>query len=226
MNTSLKTAILLGGTGLTGGILLELLLRDPRYGKIVLFSRSGVGFSHPKLEEHLGDMLHLEEFRKVFRGDVVFCCIGTTRTRTPRKKVYREIDLGIPVTAAGLARENGIPSFIVVSAMGANPRSRLFYNRTKGKMEEGVLAKGVPGTYILRPSLIAGKRKERRPGEWIAKQLMKVFNLVLVGPLDRFRSIDPESIARAMLWLAANTYDNSRIPSDEIRRLAGKYRAA
>lgn len=224
MNTTPKTAILLGATGLTGGILLELLLKDPRYGKIVLLSRSGVGFSHPKIEEHLGDMLHLEQFKEVFHGDVVFCCIGTTRNRTPRKKLYREIDMGIPVNAARLARENGIPAFLVVSAMGANPRSRLFYNRTKGQMEEGVREQGIPRTHILRPSLIAGKRKERRPGEWLAKQIMSVFNLVLVGPLDRFRSIDPESIARAMLWLADNSWKEERITSDVIRRLGSKYK--
>lgn len=215
-----KTAIILGATGLTGGKLLEMLLEDPDYDKVKLFSRSSVGLSHPKLEEYLGDMLQLQKFEKEFLGDIVFCCIGTTKSKTPDKEFYKKIDFGIPKSAAELARNNNIKAFIVVSALGANAKSSVFYNRIKGEMEQAVLEAELPKTYILQPSLIGGKRKEKRVGEWVFKQVMKLVNIALVGPLDKFRSISPEAIAKCMAWLAKNDYDEVRIESDKIKQIA------
>ncbi|HET8802964.1 MAG TPA: NAD(P)H-binding protein, partial [Aequorivita sp.] len=115
-----KTAIILGATGLTGSILLEKLLQDASFLKIKLFSRSSVEKSSPKIEEHLIDMFQLENHSEAFTADVVFCCIGTTKAKTPDKETYKKIDYGIPVTAAKLAKQNGIETFIVISAMGAD----------------------------------------------------------------------------------------------------------
>tara|TARA_R110000751_G_scaffold93658_3_gene182824 strand:- start:638 stop:1345 length:708 start_codon:yes stop_codon:yes gene_type:complete len=214
-----KTAIILGATGLTGGCLLQMLLNDERYIKIRLFSRSSIGFSHPKLEEHLVDLLNLESYKTNFLADEVFCCVGTTKAKTPDTEMYRKIDFGIPVSAAKISRINGIETFMVISSMGANSKSGVSYNRIKGEMEEAVLKCGIPNTYILQPSLIGGKREEKRIGEWLAKQFMKVLNFVLVGPLEKYRSIDPEVIAGSMVWLANNNYDSVRIQSDEIKRI-------
>lgn len=217
-----KTAIILGATGLTGGKLLELLLEDPDYSQIKLFSRSSVGISHPKIKEFLGDMLQLDDFSEEFTGDIVFCCIGTTKSKTPDREAYKNIDFGIPKSAASLAKRHGIQTFIVISALGANPKSRIFYNRIKGQMEAAVSEESISQTYILQPSLIGGKRKEKRTGEWIFKQLMKLMQIVLVGPLDKFRPISPEHIGKCMMWLAENEYHDVRIPSDEIKRIAQK----
>ncbi len=140
----------------------------------------------------------------------------------PPTTLYRKIDYGIPVAAAKLARENKVPTFIVMSSLGANPGSRVFYSRTKGQMEAAVCEAGVSRTYILRPSVIAGKRGEVRPGEWVIRQLMKALNVVLAGPLARYRSISPEDIARCMIWLANHAYATTLIPSDEIREIAQK----
>lgn len=216
----MKTAIILGATGLTGGKLLELLLNDPNYTKIKLFSRSSVGISDPKIEEYLGDMFNLNDFKGQFTGEEVFCCIGTTKSKTPNKEFYKKIDFGIPKSAALLAKENGIKTFIVISALGANAKSPIFYNRIKGQMEEAVLQMQISKTHILQPSLIGGKREERRIGEWIFKQLMKVANLVMAGPLKKYKSIHPISIAKAMVWIANNEYERVRIPSDVIQDLA------
>lgn len=220
MITKGKTAIVLGATGLTGGLLLQLLLEDERYKKVLLFSRHGIGFAHPKMEEHLVDLMALEEQGALFRADEVFCCIGTTRAKTKSKKKYRKIDFGIPVSAAKLCKQNGIDSFLVISALGANAGSSLFYNRIKGEMENAVLQEGIKKVHILRPSLISGKREEIRIGEWLLRQLMKGLNLVCVGPLEKFRSIAPETIAKAMVWLANNPYGNNRIASDKIKEIA------
>ncbi|MBU2948447.1 nucleoside-diphosphate sugar epimerase [Zobellia uliginosa] len=220
MEAQTKTAIILGATGLTGGVLLRILLEDDRYGKIKLFSRSSVGITHWKIEEHLGNLMQLEQFEIDFTAEDVFCCIGTTKSKTPDKETYRNIDYGIPVTAAKLASKNGIISFLAISSMGANSKSSVFYNRLKGEMEERVLKEKSKNTYLLRPSLISGNREEKRAGEWIFKQVMKGVNLVLVGPLQKYRSIAPETIAKAMVVVANGGYESHIIESDKISKIA------
>ena len=134
--------------------------------------------------------------------------------------MYKKVDYGIPVTAAGLCEKNGINAFLVISALGADKDSKFFYNRTKGEMEEEVLQKNIPQTYIFQPSLITGNRDEKRPFEYVWKQMMKVGDHLLVGPLKKYRSIHAASIAEAMIYVANNTYSGKRIVSREIREIA------
>lgn len=218
----MKTAIILGATGLTGGLLLNQLLKDDSYSTIKLFSRSSIGFTNPRIDEHLIDLFELEKYQNQFTADVVFCCIGTTKAKTPNEETYRKIDYGIPVAAAGLAKKNGIPKFLVISALGANAHSRIFYNKTKGEMERDILKENIPETYIFQPSLIAGQRKEKRIFESLGKNLMKVVDHLLLGPLKKYRSIHPDTIATAMIIVAARGYEKTRIESDEIIRIAEK----
>ena len=220
MKTENKTAIILGATGLTGGYVLNALLDDNRYSKVILFSRSSVEIKHEKLKEILVDMFHLERYKSQFLADEVFCCVGTTKAKTPDKEQYKEIDYGIPVTVARICKEQQIPSLLIISALGANPNSSLFYSRLKGVMEKDVEEEQLEKVHFLQPSLISGKRKEFRLGEWFMKQLMKILNLVLVGPLDKYKSIHPKVIATAMIWLANNPYEKKRIPSDILKKLA------
>lgn len=220
----MKTAIILGATGLTGGELLDRLLKDGRYGKVILFSRSSTGIKNEKVEEHLGNLLELEKFEAEFKADEVHCCIGTTQAKTPDEETYHKIDYGIPVTAAKLAKKNNIPQFLVISALGADVESKFFYNRTKGEMERDVLAQGIEKTYIFEPSLIAGKREESRPLEAAWKKVMSVGNHLLQGPLKKYRSIQAGTIADAMVYVANNKYAGTRIKSDEIREIAEAYR--
>lgn len=215
-----KTAILLGASGLTGGLLLKLLLSDSDYDKIKLFSRKDSGISHPKIEEHIVDILHLKDCSADFTGDVVFCCIGTTKAKTPDETEYKAIDHGIPVAAAQLAKQHNIPTFIVISALGANAKSTIFYNRIKGEMEESIMALGIPKTYFLEPSLISGDRTEVRIGETMGIYLMKIINPLLFGKLKKYRSIAPENIAKTMWFLSKNEYPKTVIPSDVIFRLS------
>jgi len=222
MNTKSKSAIILGATGLTGGLLLEMLLNDKRYNKIKLFSRSSTGLSNDKIEEYIGNITDLKAFKNDFRADEVFCCIGTTNAKTPNKQLYRKIDYGIPVNAAKLCRENEIDTLIIISALGANSKSTIFYNRIKGEMEDTVLEFLIPKTHIVQPSLIGGKREEKRIGELIFKQLMRVANLVMAGPLKKYKSIHPKYIANAIVWLANNEYEYVKIPSDTIQNLGSK----
>jgi len=212
-----KTAILLGATGLTGGVLLDYLLTDETFTKVIIFGRSSCGKTDDKIEEHLGDLFHLEAFSEVFTGDVVFCCIGTTKSKTPDKETYKKIDYGIPVAAAKLSKQNGIDTFEVISAMGADASSGTFYNRVKGEMERDVLDVGIKNTHIFQPSLLGGDRDEKRFGERMAQVAMSAFSFLVP---KKYKIIEPETIAKAMLLVAKNGHAEARIPSDKIKEIA------
>ncbi|MBT8394997.1 MAG: nucleoside-diphosphate sugar epimerase, partial [Bacteroidia bacterium] len=156
----------------------------------------------------------------LFNADEVFCCIGTTQSKTPDKELYLKIDYGVPVMAAKLCIANDIGTLLVVSALGANKNSKIFYNRTKGRMEEAVLNEKIKNIYIFQPSLISGIRTEKRTEEIIAKIVMKVVNPLLVGSLKKYRSIHPKTIVKTMLWLANNEYQSGRISSNKIQEIA------
>lgn len=211
-----QTAILLGATGLTGGIVLDLLLDHPDYSKVIVIGRSSVHKTHPKLEEHLIDMFQLEEAQPYFQGDVVFCCIGTTKSSTPDKETYKKIDYGIPVQAAQLAKANDIDCFVVISALGANPESNIFYNQVKGEMERDVLQQQIKHTYIVQPSLIGGNRDEKRMGERMAQWFMGTFSFLIP---KKYKMISPETLAKAMLQLAKNGYGSQRVENHELKEL-------
>ncbi len=214
-----KTAIILGASGLTGGILLRKLIEDDRYSCIKLFGRSQLNINHKKVQHFVGDLLHLDKFSDDFHGDEVYCCIGTTRKKTPREEQYREIDFGIPVAAAQLCKRNKIKTIAVISSVGANEKSSNFYLRTKGEMEKAVIGQGIPNTYILRPSLIVGDRNERRVGEKFSIRMMMLFNPLLFGRLKKYRSIKAETIAHALVMLTNSNSNQNIYESDEIEGL-------
>jgi uncharacterized protein YbjT (DUF2867 family) len=214
-----KTAIILGATGLTGRLLLSKLVADDSYTSIKLFSRKASGNTAPKIKEFVGDMLQLEHFKNDFTADEVYCCIGTTSAKTKDRAIYKAIDFGIPFAASKLAKENNIPTYLVVSAMGANSKSKIFYNRTKGEMEQAVLSQKIPNTYILRPSLILGERDEKRFGESLGAVLLKLTNVVLIGGLKKYRAIEADRIAAAMIQLALSKPPSGVVLSDKLQEL-------
>jgi uncharacterized protein YbjT (DUF2867 family) len=217
-----KTAIILGASGATGSELLQRLLADNRYSKIKIFGRKSLNLTNSKIEEHVIDLLQLEKYAADFTADKVYCCIGTTKAKTPDKDEYHKIDFGIPVTAAKLAKANGIDTYIVVSAVGANKSSSIFYSRTKGKMQEAVQQQSIPNTFILQPSLIVARRKESRITEQLFIGVWKLVNPLLWGGAAKYRSVTADNIAKAMVWLANNNYPNVIVTSDKINELAIK----
>jgi len=215
-----KTAIILGATGLTGGIILNKLIADERYESIKLFSRSKIEGLPSKVTQFIGDLLHLESFKTDFKADEVYCCIGTTSKKTPDKALYKQIDFGIPATAAKLSKENNIPTFLVISAMGANKNSSVFYNKVKGEMEQTVLNQNIKNTFILRPSLIGGNRKEKRLLENIGLAVFKIVQPLFIGKLKEYKIIQPETIAKAMIQLANNNkYSEVILTSNTIKQI-------
>ena len=215
-----KTALVLGATGVTGTAVVMQLLQDYRYERIVVLSRTPLPFTHYKIEEHIVDLLQLKHHEELFVADDVFCCVGTTAAKTPNREHYKAVDYGIPVAAAKLALAKEIRNFVVVSSLGANASSSVFYSKLKGEMEEAVLALGLRNTYVMQPSLISGNRKESRPGERFAKLVMNKGSFLFLGPLKKYKPVAPEAIAKAMIW-AVNTPDvATRIPSDKIQEIA------
>lgn len=215
-----KTAIILGATGLTGGLLLEQLIDDDSYKSIKLFSRSKIENLPHKVTQFIGDMLQLEQFKSDFTADQVFCCIGTTTSKTSDKQVYKQIDYGIPVSAAKLAKANEIDTFLVVSALGANEKSSVFYNKTKGEMERDVLKQDIKNTYIFRPSLIGGDRKENRTLENVGIAIFKVIQPFFFGNLKQYKITDPKRMAQAMIKIANNnTHTEVIITSNDIKKM-------
>jgi len=218
-----KTAIILGATGLTGNHILHKLIEDKNYETIKLFSRSKIDGLPKKVKQFIGDILDLAQFKANFTADEVYCCIGTTAKKTPDKTLYKKIDYGIPFAAAKLSKENNIATFLVVSAMGANAQSTVFYNKTKGEMERDVLKQNIINTFILRPSLIGGERKESRILEKIGLVVIKIIQPLFIGKLKEYKIIDAENIAQAMINLA-NTKNNAGviITSNDIKKLSKK----
>lgn len=216
-----KTAIILGATGATGSELLQLLLKDERYATVKLFSRSPVGIQSPKIEEHIINLFELDKHAAHFTGDEVFCCIGTTKAQTPDKQTYYNIEYGIPTAAAKLAKANGIPVFIVISAISSDADSRIFYVRNKGQMQDAVLGQHLPKTYILQPSLIVAQhRKDTRIAERFFVGLMALLNPLLFGGMAKYKSIKAADIAKAMVILANGNYADTIITSDKIQEIA------
>jgi uncharacterized protein YbjT (DUF2867 family) len=215
-----KTAIILGATGLTGGIILQKLIEDSRYKTIKLFSRNNIENLPEKVQQFVGNLLELENFKKDFTADEVFCCIGTTAKKTPNKETYKKIDFGIPVKAAELSKENNIPTFLVVSAIGANTKSSVFYSKTKGEMEQAVLQQNLVNAYILQPSIIGGNRNEKRFGEKIGLAIIKVLQSFFFGKLKKYKITEAEHIAQAMINLANSTSKTQIITSEKIKELA------
>ncbi|MDH4175901.1 MAG: NAD(P)H-binding protein [Betaproteobacteria bacterium] len=191
-----RAALLAGATGLVGSFLLERLLVSPRYARVVVWARRDIGVTHPKLAVEIVDFERLATQR--VEAEDVYCCLGTTIRQAGSQKAFRHVDFDFPVALAGVAARSGAKRFLVVSSLGANPRSRVFYNRVKGEMEEAVRSAGVPKTWIFRPSLLSGPRKQERLGEKLGLVLGKV-----LGPLlGKYRPIHAERVAAAMLGAA------------------------
>jgi uncharacterized protein YbjT (DUF2867 family) len=216
-----KSAIPLGATGLTGSYVLKKLLNNSNYTEIIVFSRRPLDIEDQKLKVIECDLLNLEEQKDLFKADEVYVCIGTTNNKTPNKKLYREIDFGIPVTTAQLCRENRIDNLVIMSSLGANSKSSVFYPKTKGEMEESVLEMEIQNTYLLRPAMIMGPRKEKRMGEALGKMITFLIHPLLVGSLKKYKGIHTDTIAQAMINLCnGKKYSEKIIESNAIWDIA------
>ncbi|MEJ0056863.1 MAG: NAD(P)H-binding protein [Bacteroidota bacterium] len=160
----MKTAILAGTTGLIGAQVLELLMEEKSYDRIIALSRKPLKKTSEKIINLIVDFDDLDSFKDHLKGDDVFCCLGTTIKQAGSKEAFRKVDLEYPVTLATITKNNGARKFLIVTALGANKRSSIFYNQVKGEVEEKIAALGFEEYHIFQPSMLIGLRKEERAG--------------------------------------------------------------
>lgn len=218
-----KKAILLGASGLTGSSLLTQLLADNNYREVLTIGRKQLDTAHPKLKQLMVDFDRLSDYSDEIQGDVVFCCLGTTKSKTPNLEQYKKIDYQYPLDVAKIALQNGATQYHLASALGADVKSRIFYSRLKGEVERDLQKIPFKSIHIYRPSLLDGDRKEMRFAENFATITMRLLNPLLIGSLRKYRSIKTEKVALAMLKKSLGENSGTFIyPSDEIERISNK----
>jgi len=199
MQEKSKKSIVIGASGLVGNQLVQQLLKDDSFKKVTVFVRQKLTISDEKLNQIILNFNDLEKFAKEFDCSVIFLCLGTTRKKTPDLEEYRSIDYGITLRAAKLAKAAGVEEVHLISAIGADVKSSIFYSKLKGEIEEELIKIGFSSTYIYQPSMLIGSRKESRPAEYLFQKLMPFFDLFLVGKLKKYHSVSKENLANAML---------------------------
>jgi len=194
----MKTATLIGATGLIGSHILELLQVDDNYKTIRVLVRRPVSFNHPKIKVIVIDFADETAFKAGIAGcDAVFVAVGTTQKKVKGDKAaYRKVDYDIPVNAAKCCEETGCKSFLLVSSVGADSHSSNFYLKLKGEVEDKISSMSIPSISIFRPSILLGNRQESRPMESIAQVVSK--GLTFLFP-SKYKPIEAEDVAKAMV---------------------------
>jgi uncharacterized protein YbjT (DUF2867 family) len=228
----MKTAVIIGSTGLIGKLLLEKLVLNMDYQQIIAVVRSKNSaqdrvYQHPKVRCLTFDFHNWAELSMQIEGFAsnsaisFFCCLGTTMAIAKSEEAFRKVDHNYIVEFARMAQKCRAEILLVVSALGADRNSEIFYNRVKGETENDVQGLFTGKLHFLRPSLLLGDRKEFRFSERIAVALSPVLSPLLFGPLKQYKPIKASAVAQAMLNLAAKKANASTIvDNQEIERIA------
>lgn len=195
----MKTALIAGSTGLIGGQLLDILLSSDRYSKVIAITRKDLP-EHAKLVQVKTDLNKIESLDLTFRIDDIFCCLGTTMGKAHSKEKFHEVDFKYPLVLAKRGQAFGAQQYLLVSALGANKKSSIYYNRVKGEVEKAISSVGFATIHIFRPSLLLGPRTEKRSAEDAARFFYKVFGFIIPA---KYQAVDSLKVAKAMLHFAA-----------------------
>ncbi len=198
-----KKALVVGATGLVGSQLIAQLQADYHWAEIIVLARRPE--SHPKkgINWYQVDLAQADSWVSHLTGvHDLFCCLGTTMKKAGSKERFRQVDYELVLKIGRAAHQAAVPQLLVISAIGANPNSRVFYNRVKGEMERDLAATGIPRLVVARPSLLIGSRGENRWGEKLAGAVFNVGGRLLRGSLEKYRAIDSSDVARALVALA------------------------
>jgi len=212
-----KSALLIGASGLVGGHCLQFLLEESSYTRVVALVRRPLSITHDKLAQYIVDFSELETLGECLTADDVYCCLGTTIKKAGTKEAFRKVDFDYPIKLAALAQHLGANQFLIVTSLGADPHSRIFYNRVKGEVEEAIRKISFITINIFHPSLLLGERTEHRIGEKAGAFIMSGLKYVLVGPLRKYRAIQARDVAKAMVQVAqknlkgVNIFDSKQI---------------
>jgi uncharacterized protein YbjT (DUF2867 family) len=203
----MKTALIAGSTGLIGKQLLQLLLDDDRYAKVIAITRQDLP-SHQKLVQIKTDFDSIGDKSSTLKADDVFCCLGTTMAKARSKEKFYQVDFYYPLLLAKLSKAEGAKQYLMVSALGADKQSSVYYSQVKGEIEEAIEDVGFETVHIFRPSLLLGPREEKRAGEDSAKFIYKYLDFLIPA---RYKAIDSVKVARAMLSYATKEQSGSHI---------------
>ncbi|OFW79271.1 MAG: hypothetical protein A2201_07290 [Alicyclobacillus sp. RIFOXYA1_FULL_53_8] len=216
-----RTALVAGATGLVGQALLQILLTSPEYSQVKALVRRPLQTENPKLSVIVTDFADLESLRAELAVDDVFVCLGTTIKTAKTQEAFRRVDFELPRNLAKLAKEQGVEKYLLVSAMGANAKSKIFYSRVKGELEAELTRIKLKHLLIFRPSLLLGERTEHRSGEKLAAYLMRGLSFALIGGLRKYRGIEATQVAYAMYRKAIAETDEpvAIYDSDDMARI-------
>jgi uncharacterized protein YbjT (DUF2867 family) len=221
MNTSPRAALIAGATGLVGSRLLDRLLADERYARVVALTRRDLAVSDARLDVRPARFDALAEVLGDLHGTQpdVYCCLGTTIAKAGSQEAFRAVDFDAVVALARWAKAAQARRFLLVSAMGADARSRVFYNRVKGEAEDAVRREGPASVVVLRPGLLDGPRAEFRLGERVGLALTRPLRGILPAVL---KPVHADDVAAAMLEAARARQPAAVIASAAIQGAASR----
>ncbi len=220
-NSEQGKVVIAGATGLVGHTLLQLLLEDESITKVLSLVRRKTKVSHPKLDERVIDFDRIYEFEKELTGQAIFCCLGTTIKKAKSKENFKRVDYLYPLEIAKAARDNLVPQFNIITALGADPSSHIFYSKVKGEVEEALKFLHFDMLNIFRPSLLLGERMESRLAEKVGANITKLINPIMVGSFKKYRGIEAIDVAQAMINVFHSSQKGINIyPSDKIYDIA------
>lgn len=218
-----KTALLAGAGGLVGNELLHILLTSSHYSHIKILVRHPLEITHEKLEQITTDFDKLDEYAQHFDVDDVYCCLGTTIKKAGSQEAFKKVDYNYPLKMAELAASQQAKNFLVITALGADSTSKVFYSRTKGQLQLRLKKLGLTALHIFQPSLLLGERKEFRLGEKAASSLSPLFSRFLKGKMEKYKPVEARSVALAMYEVAQiERTGNYTYPSDRIEIISRK----
>lgn len=217
----MKTALVIGASGLVGRQCIYQLIEEKHYIKVIALLRTEVNIKHHKLEQVIVDFDRLDKFTDKINADDIYCCMGTTIKTAGSNENFRKVDFEYPLNTALLAHKNGASQFLLVSSMGADKDSSVFYTRVKGELEEALSKTGYKSVHIFRPSLLLGDRKEFRLGELIAKKIMSMISFGFIGYLSKYKPVKDIAVAKAMVKIGVEANEGIHIyESDQIQKMA------
>lgn len=218
-----KTALLAGASGMVGNELLHILLESPHYRGVKILVRRPLDMAHEKLEQIVTDFDKLDDYVKHFDVDDVYCCLGTTIKKAGSRDAFKKVDYEYPLKMAELAKSQQAKNFLIITALGADAESKVFYSRTKGQLQVRLKKVGLTALHIFQPSLLLGERQEFRLGEKAAAALSPAISKLLKGKMEKYKPIQARNVALAMYEVAQiERTGNYTYPSDRIEKISAQ----
>ena len=218
----MKSALIIGSTGLIGSELVNLLLDSNDYTKVLTFVKRDSGIKHPKLTQYVIDFDKPETYKDLVVGDDFFCTIGTTIKKAGSQNAFRKVDFEYPKQFAAFALDNKVKQFLIISSLNADAMSGNFYLKTKGEIQDFLKNCAFESVAVLQPSLLLGNRTEFRLGEKVGAFFMKAFSFFFQGNLKKYKPIEGKTVAKALLKIAQKNVKGFKIYESDVMQEIGQ----